>query len=76
MERWSVTRSSGGGRSQVPSRHVDLQFDVPAGLPGTALAAARPVFWELDVHLDMPGLDFTETYLVPLYDGAVLPPGA
>ncbi len=32
---------------------------------------AKAVFWELVIHLDLAGLDFRETYLVPVYR----PPG-
>jgi hypothetical protein len=35
----------------------------------TNLSAERPVFWELQIVLSMPGLDFTERYLVPVYAG-------
>jgi hypothetical protein len=31
------------------------------------LSAEKPVFWEFEVKLDLPGLDFQETYLVPIY---------
>jgi hypothetical protein len=33
----------------------------------TRLSADKPLFWELEVKLKLPGLDFSETYLVPIY---------
>jgi hypothetical protein len=66
-EVWSATLRDGGGRRLLPEREVELRFDPPAGLPETALTADRPVFWELEAHLELPGLDFEETYLVPVY---------
>jgi hypothetical protein len=48
-------------------RAVEFRFTPPSGAPSTQLSAARPVFWELEVKLARPGLDFHETYLVPVY---------
>lgn len=47
--------------------NIELRFAPPADALPTQLHAARPVFWELEVKLDLPGLDFEETYLVPVY---------
>jgi hypothetical protein len=33
----------------------------------TRLSADRPLFWELEVKLGLPGVAFNETYLVPIY---------
>ena len=49
---------------------VELRYDLPADARPTQLSADRPVFWELEVSLDLPGLDFSETYLVPIYSPA------
>jgi hypothetical protein len=46
---------------------VDLNFNIPTSARSTDLSADKPVFWELEVKLDLPGLDFAETYLVPIY---------
>ena len=46
---------------------VELRFEPDANALPTKLHADRPVFWELEVKLDLPGLDFEETYLVPVY---------
>ena len=47
---------------------VELAYDLPPGAPATRLGAHRPVFWELEVNLDVPGLDFKQSYLVPIYN--------
>jgi hypothetical protein len=47
---------------------VELTYDLPPDAPPTRLSADRPVFWELEVSLDVPGLDFKQTYLVPIYN--------
>jgi hypothetical protein len=47
---------------------VELAYDLPPGAPATRLGAHRPVFWELEVNLDVPGLDFKQNYLVPIYN--------
>jgi len=49
---------------------VELSFDRPLGARSTELSADKPIFWELEVKLDLPGLDFSETYLVPVYGRA------
>ncbi len=46
---------------------VELRYELPPDAQPTQLNAPRPVFWELEVQLDLPGLDFRETYLVPIY---------
>lgn len=51
----------------TPGEVCELVFELPSDAPSTALHAERPLFWELEVALGLPGLDFTETYLVPVY---------
>jgi hypothetical protein len=46
---------------------IELRYQLPVQAPSTRLSADRPVFWEFEVKLDLPGLDFEETYLVPIY---------
>jgi hypothetical protein len=46
---------------------VELRYDLPPDALPTQLSADKPVFWELEVQLDLPGLDFKEKYLVPVY---------
>lgn len=48
-------------------RPVEFRFSPPEGAPSTALSADRPVFWEFVVRLTMPGPDFEEQYLIPIY---------
>jgi hypothetical protein len=49
---------------------VELRYELPADARPTQLSADKPVFWELEIRLDLPGLDFKETYLVPIYNPA------
>ena len=46
---------------------MELRCDLPPDAQPTNLSADKPVFWELEVKLSLPGLDFHETYLVPIY---------
>jgi hypothetical protein len=46
---------------------VELRYELPADALPTRLSADKPLFWELEVKLGLPGLDFNETYLVPIY---------
>lgn len=61
--QWLLERS----REFPPGRAIDLQFEPPEGLPSTRLNAESPVFWEFEARLDLPGFDFEERYLVPVY---------
>lgn len=69
-EIWSGTRFLDEPHWFLRGEGIELQFDLFADLPSTNLRASRPVFWELAVKLALPGLDFEECYLVPIY-GAV-----
>lgn len=60
---WHLETSGHPARGET----VELRYEPPTDTPVTCLSGERPVFWELDVKLDLPGLDFEETYLVPLY---------
>lgn len=51
----------------TPGMNYELAFTLLPEAQGTALRAERPRFWELEVALSLPGLDFTDTYLVPIY---------
>jgi hypothetical protein len=46
---------------------VELSYELPTDAQPTQLSADKPIFWELEAKLDLPGLDFNETYLVPVY---------
>ncbi|MDH4038037.1 MAG: hypothetical protein OEX18_06185 [Candidatus Krumholzibacteria bacterium] len=54
-------------QSFAPGRPVEFRFTLPEGAPSTALSALKPVFWEFEVKLGMPGFDFEEQYLIPIY---------
>lgn len=67
-EIWSATRFLDEPHWFSRGEEVELQFDLFADTPSTNLRTTRPVFWELEVKLEMPGLDFDERYLVPVYE--------
>jgi hypothetical protein len=49
-------------------REAAIAFDLPeAAHYATALSAAPPRYWELEVTADTPGLDFHAMFLVPVY---------
>jgi hypothetical protein len=66
-EIWSGTWHLEQPRPFELGKWMELRFELPADAPSTQLSAERPVFWEFEVKLDLPGLDFEETYLVPIY---------
>lgn len=66
-EQWSGTWRLDHPHAFHAGEQVDLRYRPAAGLPSTALAADHPVFWEFEVKLELPGFDFEEIYLVPVY---------
>lgn len=66
-QKWSGTWFVDQPADLPTGTPVDLSFSPPPEMPATNFHAQRPVFWELEVNLSLPGLDFTETYLVPVY---------
>jgi hypothetical protein len=53
--------------SFVSGDEVSFNYSPPSNLPKSSLGSQPAIFWEFEVKLDVPGLDFEETYLVPLY---------
>ena len=66
-EFWRATGQMDEPRVFTRGEVLELRFEPPADVPATQLSAGKPVFWEFEVKLDLPGLDFGETYLVPVY---------
>ena len=69
-EIWSAKWFIEQPRNFPLNEAVELVYEVPADASPTQLSADRPLFWELEVNLNLPGLDFIETYLVPIYGPA------
>lgn len=66
-QRWCASWVLESPTLITPGMNCELVFDLPPDAPSTAMRAARPLFWELEVSLNLPGLDFKDTYLVPIY---------
>lgn len=66
-QQWAATWKITTPSRIVPGAVCELVFDLPPGAPSTSFHAERPLFWELVVDLHLPGVDFQETYLVPIY---------
>ena len=66
-EIWSGTWFLDRVRSFPSRESMELRCELPKDAATTQLSTDRPVFWELEVKLDLPGLDFQEIYLVPVY---------
>jgi hypothetical protein len=61
------TQSFDNPQSFAPGRDVHFRFSLPGDARATNLSGDRPVFWEFEVKLVLPGFDFEERYLVPIY---------
>ena len=66
-EIWSARWIIEQPRNFPLNEAMDLRYELPADVFPTQLSADKPLFWELEVKLGLPGLDFNETYLVPVY---------
>ena len=57
--RASLERAMAGGaaRNLQLQERVELRYELPADALPTQFGADKPVFWELEVKLDLPGLD-------------------
>ena len=62
-EVWSATATAEFQRGEYVWR-----FDVPGSVPGTALSERPPRYWELELKVATPGVDYAGTFLVPIYD--------
>jgi hypothetical protein len=69
-EVWSGTWFLEQPHAFQPAEQIEFHYEPRADAPPTRLSADRPVFWEFEVKLDLPGFDFEETYLVPVYESA------
>jgi hypothetical protein len=66
-EQWSGTWQLSQPENFPPGKNIELEFPPAAGLPATCLSRPETFYWEFEVNLSMPGPDFKETYLVPVY---------
>jgi hypothetical protein len=66
-ELWSATWHLEQPRNLPLKDTVELRYEIPPDAWSTQWCADRPIFWELEVKLDLPGLDFAESYFVPIY---------
>ena len=61
-ELWSDRRGAELRRGEFVWR-----FAVPDEVPGTALSERPPRYWEMELRIEAPGIDFAGTFLVPVY---------
>lgn len=66
-ELWSASWFIDQPRNFQLGEMVELTFELPGAAESTRLNADRNIFWEVEVQLKIPGLDFKERYLVPVY---------
>ena len=64
---WCAVHRIAQPQELMPGKFEEVSFELPADVPATQLSSATPAFWELAVELDLAGLDFKESYLVPVY---------
>lgn len=68
--QWSAQTSLARPEQISPGKAVELSFDIPGSALATDMNAGKPIYWELAINLKERGLDFNQTYLVPIYKRA------
>lgn len=66
-QRWAdeyVVEGPGEHRGGEP---IAVTFLPPADAPPTEIQRDPPRYWEVEIHAETPGVDFRQTYLVPVY---------
>ncbi len=53
------------GSSSQEELHIVLP--IPRGSYGNALSESPPSYWELEIKAEMPGLDYSSAFLLPVY---------
>jgi hypothetical protein len=51
-----------------PGVHRRVEFDVPAGVPGTAISSANPSYWAIEIRGRTRAGPYEERFLVPVYE--------
>lgn len=62
----SVSRLNRTQVEQWPGT-LRYSFELPKEAPPTALSSEAPHFWEIELRMDVPGLDLEQRYLLPVY---------
>jgi len=65
--QWSGVWTLDHAENFPEGNSIELTFQPTAALPVTSLSGKATVYWELEIALSLPGPDFRETYLVPVY---------
>ena len=64
---WSTTGSAEKNRNGL----FEFSFEIPAGLPSSALSERPARFWELTLHSDdVAGVDYSASFFLPVYGAA------
>lgn len=66
-ERWADRFEVEGPGEYAGGTPISLTFSPPADAPSTALSLRPPRYWECEIHAETPGVDFRQTYLLPVY---------
>ncbi|SDZ91501.1 DUF3592 domain-containing protein [Microbulbifer marinus] len=64
---WELS-GSGTIKSGARGSRVYFAIEVPAGMPPSRTSDGNGYWWNLEVHGDMPGVDFNRSYEIPVFD--------
>jgi hypothetical protein len=63
----ALYETSAAGEPTAGGEAIAFRFDVPGGLPGSALDVRPARYWEVEVEGETAGADFRARFLVPVY---------
>jgi len=66
-QTWATSYSVDEPGAHAGVDELPISFLLPGNVPTTRLRGAKARYWELEIHARSPGVDFHETYLVPVY---------
>jgi len=67
---WAEKQELNGAEIGKWPRFLNATFTIPGAAPGSDIATRaeeKPIFWELEMQLAVPGVDLKQQYLVPVY---------
>jgi hypothetical protein len=63
---WAEQKTLDSGLYE-PRHGIRVEFPIPDGNYATTMSALYARFWQLQMHGDVPGADYDETFFLPIY---------
>ncbi|MEM6820657.1 MAG: hypothetical protein AAF558_01775 [Verrucomicrobiota bacterium] len=64
---WEESHEFSGDDLGPFPQFIQSTFALPEDGPSTCIQQERPIFWQLELEMDVPGIDLKQRFLVPIY---------